>query len=93
MLDKIKSDLRISHNKLDSDIADAILACRSDLHNAGITVTENDIDGEGDANILQAVKLYCRWYFDYKDKGTDFLTAYTELKKTLSIAERYKVDE
>lgn len=85
ILEAVKSDLRITHTKLDNDILSSVEACKADLANAGVTLID-----DGDANILQAIRLYCRWYFDFRDKGTDFLTAYTELKKTLAMSVRYR---
>ena len=39
LLDDVKLALRISHNKLDSEIADLISAAREDMRRAGMTAT------------------------------------------------------
>ncbi len=39
LLDDVKLALRISHNKLDSEIADLISAAREDMKRAGMTAT------------------------------------------------------
>lgn len=86
MLDRIKTDLRISHNALDDDIQSNIDASLLDLGIAG--VENRDVD---DALIQKAVSLYCRWQYDYGGKAEQYEKAYINLKSALSLSGDYNV--
>ena len=79
MLDKIKKSLRISHSKLDEDIQANINACLLDLTIAGVTAKAED------ELIIQAVKLYCKWQFDFCGGADRFEKAYYNLKMALAL--------
>lgn len=84
-IEKIKTDLRISHTALDGDISDTIDACLADLVIVGV-----DAPDETDTTILAAVKLYCRAaYTDDQAKATAYMERYNALKATLMMAEGY----
>lgn len=63
-VEDIRRALRISNNSLDDEIRDTIDAAVLDLRTAGA--------GRGDVDALtsMAVKLYARWQFDYRGKGS-----------------------
>lgn len=85
MIEKIKLSLRISHDKLDSDIQADIDACKADLRVCGIVHASED-----DPLIFNAVKLYCRSvYTDDPAKGAEYLKRYEALKACLMMAEGY----
>lgn len=87
-LNRVKTDLRISHTALDGDIADSIDACLADLQLVGIESPD-----ETDVTILAAVKLYCRAaYTDDTDKAAAYLARYDAMKATLMMAEGYGHD-
>ena len=85
LLNKVKTTLRISHDKLDPDIQDSIDACMADLEACGVihaTAT--------DPLIVNAVKLFCRAAFtDDPEKGAEWLRRYDALKSCLMMAEGY----
>lgn len=84
-LAKIKTDLRISHTALDSDISDMIDACLNDLTVCGIVAPDAQ-----DPSVLAAVKLYCRAaYTDDTDKADAYYKRYNDLKACLMMAEGY----
>lgn len=84
-LDKIKTSLRISHNKLDEDIAADVDACLADLKVCGIIHAD-----ETDPLILNALKLYCRaMYTDDVVKAAEYIRRYEALKACLMMAEGY----
>lgn len=84
MLEKIKIDLGISHNALDTDITDWINACILDLGLSGVTIVN-----QTDALIIAATKLYCRWQYDYMGKGEQYEKAYSNLKNALALCGDY----
>lgn len=83
MLDKIKKSLRISHNKLDDDIQENINACLLDLTIAGVNTNIED------ELIIQAVKLYCKWQYDFCGNADRFEKAYYNLKMALALSGDY----
>lgn len=84
-LNKIKTSLRISHDKLDEDIAADVDACLADLKLVGVVYAD-----ETDALIFNAIKLWCRsLYTDDPVKAAEYLKRYNYLKACLSMAEGY----
>jgi hypothetical protein len=84
-LTKIKTSLRISHDKLDEDIAADVDACLADLRICGIVYAD-----ETDPLIFNAIKLWCRsLYTDDTIKAAEYLKRYNALKSSLSMAEGY----
>ncbi|MBQ2911313.1 MAG: DNA-packaging protein [Clostridia bacterium] len=59
MINKIKIACRISHNKLDDDIADSISFARSEMIRLGIKQELANAETP-DADILEAIKTYCK---------------------------------
>ena len=59
MIEKIKVACRISHNKLDGDIADSISFARSEMIRLGIKQDMAKAEMP-DADILEAIKTYCK---------------------------------
>lgn len=84
VLDKIKTALRISHDKLDEDIINNIGACLLDLKRVGVNVSEPD------ALIDKACELYCKYQYDYQNKGEQFRQSYESLRDALSLCDDYK---
>ncbi len=76
----VRKSLRYSHNKLDSEIEDTIKDCLSDLELAGV-----DFNIVSPASVLMAIKLYCKWIFDYNNKGDSWHIAYDLKVKALSL--------
>lgn len=86
LLAKIKLALRITHTKLDEDITDTINACILDLDIAGIHINIGTIDELS----VQAIKLYCKWQYDYLNKAEQYEKAYQNLKIAMSLCGDYK---
>ena len=86
---KIKTGIRISHDRLDEDIMGDIDACLADLAVCGIIGPK-----ETDPLIFNAVKLWCRsLYTDDTGKGAEYLRRYEALKSCLMMAEGYGWEE
>lgn len=84
MLNVVKQSLRIKHSKLDDDIQDDINACQQNLNMAGIIWKEDD------ALIRQAVKLYCRWQYNFEGEANRYKEAYDSLKVALALSGDYR---
>lgn len=84
MLEKVKLDLRISHSKLNADIQDNIDACLKDLDRVGIA------DNDTDPLVIKAVKLYCRWHYNFENQADRYMKAYKMLRNAISLSEGYQ---
>lgn len=94
LLNKIKTSIRIGHDKLDEDVADDIVACLADLRKDGIVESKLDASKELDPLILHAVKMYCKAnYTDDPVKATRYQAGYDSLKSSLMMAEGYSYEE
>ena len=88
LLNKVKTNLRISHSKLDDDVADSIEACLRDLKVCG--VQDPDVT---DPLILNAIKLFCKVaYTDDTGKAAAYQERYDALKSCLMMAEGYRTE-
>lgn len=91
LLEKIKTNLRISHDKLDGDLGDAINACLQDLKICGVNSPMQEDPQEMDALIINAIKLYCRAEFtDDTTKAAAYKERYDSLKSCLMMASEYR---
>ena len=89
IVEKVKTDLRITHTALDGDISDTVDECVEDLHIVGVQVTEPP-----DAAILAAIKLYCRSaYTDDTGKAEAYMARYNSMKATLMMAKGYRAND
>lgn len=86
ILDDIKKSLHITNAANDEDISGAIAACKIDLGVAGVAVVSDT-----DALTAQAIKLYCREYFNYQGEGERWGKAYTALKNSMALCGDYNV--
>lgn len=82
---KIKTGIRISHDRLDDDVMGDIDACLVDLAVHGIIDPQ-----ETDPLIFNAIKLRCRaMYTDDQEKAGKYQELYESLRASLSMAEGY----
>lgn len=86
MKEKIKKNLRITHSKLDEDVEDCISACFSDLKRVGLKNVE---DKKTDPLILQCLKLYSRWQFNFENQAERYRLSYENLRNALSLNKDY----
>ncbi len=84
LVDKIKVDLRISHSKLDEDIASNIEACFYDLIRLGVYPNKNIPLTE------KAVKLYIRWQYNFEGEADRYRVAYENLRDAMSLCSDYR---
>jgi hypothetical protein len=95
LIDDVKTALRISHTKLDADITtkldaditETIDAGKKDLSIAGVAVVD-----DADALIEQAIKMYCRYVYNYQGQSERWERAYIALKQALALCSDYNTE-
>jgi len=68
-LDDVKTALRITHNKLNSDLTNKIAAARAELIRIGVDSTV--AASESDPLVVEAVKTYCQYQYTDDEKAKD----------------------
>ena len=86
MIEKVRRDLRWSHLKLDEDISDNIEACKLDMKRVGIDPLKSDFLME------KAIKLYCRWQYNFENQADRYMNAYKSLRNAMSLSGGYKLE-
>ena len=87
MLDDIKLSMRITHDMLNSDIQHNIDACLLDLGRVGVNTTvESEL-------LTKACELYCKWQYDYNQKGEQYEANYNKLRDAMSLCAEYRAGE
>lgn len=84
MLEQIKLSMRITHNMLDTDIQQNIDSCLLDLGRVGVDSSKDT------ALLCKACELYCKWQYDYQQKGEQFEMNYNKLRDAMSLCEDYR---
>lgn len=84
--EQVRKKMRISHSRMDDDIASNIEAARLDMGRVGIDPEADD------ALVDKAVELYCKAQFDYLGKGEQFQGHYERLRDAMSMAAEYRGD-
>ena len=87
MFTKVKMALRITHTALDTEIQDVVDAALLSLQKHGVATTGH----EDDALIINAVKLYARWQFNYMNKADQFEKAWNAAIVVLALCGDYEV--
>lgn len=86
MIDKLKLNLRIKHNAMDSELTDYVNACKADMKRIGI-VKILDID----PLLVQCCKLYVRWQLNFEGEADRYRQAYEALRDAMSLSGDYRV--
>lgn len=85
IVEKVKTDLRITHTALDEDISDTIDSCLADLVICGVNVPDPE-----DPAVLNLIKLWTRAaYTDDTTKASVYMERYGFMKATLMMATGY----
>ena len=88
LLDTIKEDLSISHGKKDRDIQDAIETAKQRLSQIGV-----DVIDEKDRTTATAIKLFCRFWFNFQGDGDRYEGSFKKLADAMSRAAEYRGPE
>ena len=86
MLKEVKTSLRITSDALNDDIVSNIRAALLDMSRAGVDTSTVNVDDSKTYNalILACVEFYCKWIYDYIQKGEQWRIAYERLRDSLS---------
>jgi len=88
LVNAVKSDLGITSSRRDGDIEDAIMAAERRLSMIGVETVE-----EVDELTMQAIKLYCRSFFNFQGDGERYSQAFEQLANAMSHAMEYRDGE
>ena len=88
VLAAVKTDLGITSTRRDSDIGTAIEAAKQRLSMIGV-----DTVSTSDEVTLQAVKLYCRAWFNFQGDSERYAQAFERLANAMSHASEYQEGE
>lgn len=90
-----KDAMRITHNKLDSQIESDISSCLADLVLCGIAVNVTNDQGvtapKNDPLIDKAVELYCKAQADYQGAANRYNRAYESLRNAMQACGDYRL--
>lgn len=86
LLSKVKQSMRITHDLLDEDIKNNIVAAMLDLARVGVNT-----NGENDGLTEKAIELYVKWQYDYAGKSEEFRENYEKLRNALSLGGKWRV--
>lgn len=79
LIDLIKKDLGISHNKKDTEFEEMIEMCRMELWSAGVV----DFD-DSDPRIKQAVCIFARYWLNYQGDGARYQERFEAIKQQMA---------
>ena len=84
--------LRISSDVLNDDISASITAALLDMGRVGVNTLNVDIKDPNtyDALIVTCVEFYCKWIYDFLQKGEHWKEAYISLRNAMSMCGDYK---
>lgn len=85
MLSAVRRDLGITSTKKDKDIEVAIAAAVRRLSMVGVELVSTSDD-----LTMQAVKLYCRAWFNFQGDGERYQQAFEHLANGMSHAREYR---
>ena len=88
LLDTVKTDLGITHGKKDGDIQDTIETAKQRLSQIGVEIVE-----EKDRTTATAIKLFCRYWFNFQGDGDRYLESFESLANAMSRAKEYRETE
>lgn len=82
-----KKSVRLSSNNFDDEIKDTVLAALSDMEASGVATETQPV-----SMVMQAVKSYCRSFYDYNGQGETWRKIYIEQVKKLELSSVGDVD-
>ena len=85
LVNAIKTDLGVTSSRKDSNIENAINAAKRRLSMIGVETVE-----EVDDLTLQAIKIYCRGWFNFQGDSERYEQAFEQLANAMSHAREYR---
>ena len=87
LLEEVKQDLRIRHNKVDECIQEDIQSALELIHTSGVRPDTSD------KLVRRAVKFYLRYINDFDEKGTEYKKAFDNLLGTMMMSSKRQINE
>lgn len=85
ILDDVKLDLRISHEKLNADITAQINTAKQKLAVAGVEVID-----DSDELTETAIKTWCRAWYNFQGRGKEYEALFYDQRDTMAMSGLYK---
>lgn len=85
LVNAVKTDLGITSDRRNGDITTAIMAAEARLSMIGVEIVD-----ETDEVTEQAVKLYCRGWFNFQGDSERYEQAFEKLANAMSHAAEYQ---
>ena len=85
LVNAVKTDLGITSDRRNGDITTAIMAAEARLSMIGVETVD-----ETDEVTVQAVKLYCRGWFNFQGDSERYEQAFEKLANAMSHAAEYQ---
>ncbi len=92
MINQVKKSLRMTGDVLNDDISKNISAALLDMRRVGIATDKVDTsDPESyDALILSCVEFYCKWMYNFLQRGPEWQAAYVRLRDSMALCGDYR---
>ncbi len=93
MLEQVKKSLRMTGDVLNDDISKNINAALLDMSRAGIRrarVVHLSDPNSYDELILTCVEFYCKWIYNFLQRGSEWHTAYITLRDSMALCGDYR---
>jgi len=85
LLEPVKTDLGITHTKKDNDIEAAIETAKQRLSQIGVGIVS-----ENNRTTATAIKLFCRFWFNFQGDGDRYLESFQSLANAMSKASEFR---
>ena len=92
MLTEVKKSLRMKSDVLNDDISSNINAALLDMSRVGINIKKIDLEKPEtyDALTLSCVEFYCKWIYDFLQRGEEWRAAYIQLRNSMAMCGDYQ---
>lgn len=84
-IESLRKKLRLSGNVLDDEISDNISAAQEDMERTGINIMPDNPP----ELYKKAIELYCKWQFDFRNKGEVYRVNYEKTRDDMSLSPKY----
>lgn len=92
MIIQVKKSLRMTGDVLNDDIQKNIGAALLDMRRVGINTDKvNPSDANSyDALTLSCVEFYCKWIYNFLQRGPEWQAAYIRLRDSMALCGDYR---
>lgn len=93
MIEQVKKSLRMTSDVLNDDISSNINAALLDMRRVGIDTDRINVTNSAsyDALQLSCVEFYCKWIYNFLQRGEEWLAAYVRLRDSMANCSDYRI--